>query len=157
MVFLPSQWASCPHRGQRQYLIVQEFFDNQDFIKLFLNQILIMNNPERRLYFSLLRQGFSDYAQQTSLHGWQYIEVSNTWWGKIFWVFVSCQVHIYLVNIFLIITHMYLPQILCSLISYNIQTYLEYYHQWWRIWVSILGIIYLKFLLINKSNNYYYC
>ena len=64
-------------------------------------------NPERRLYFSLLRQGFSDYAQQTSLHGWQYIEVSNTWWGKIFWVFVSCQVHIYLVNIFLIITHIY--------------------------------------------------
>ena len=109
MVFLPSQWASCPHRGQRQYLIVREFFDNQDFIKLFLNQILIMNNPERRLYFSLLRQGFSDYAQQTSLHGWQYIEVSNTWWGKIFWVFVSCQVVFttFLLNIFLIDTHIY--------------------------------------------------
>ena len=49
-------------------------------------------NLEGRLDSSLLRQGFSDYAQQTSLHGWRYIEVSNTWWGKIFWVFVSCQV-----------------------------------------------------------------
>ena len=53
-------------------------------------------NPEGRLDSSLLRQGFSNYAQQTSLHGWQYIEVSTTWWGKIFWVFVSCQVLMYL-------------------------------------------------------------
>ena len=65
-------------------------------------------NLEGRLDSSLLRQGFSDYAEQTSLHGWRYIEVSNTWWGKIFWVFVSCQVfNICLVKIFLIETHIY--------------------------------------------------
>ena len=64
----------------------------------------MMMTPETRLYSSLLRQGFSDYAQQTSLHGWQYIEVSNSWWGKIFWVFVSCQVYTF----FLICSNSYL-------------------------------------------------
>ena len=34
-------------------------------------------------------QGFSNYAQQTSLHGWQYIDSEPSWWRKAFWTLVS--------------------------------------------------------------------
>ena len=36
-------------------------------------------------------QNFSNYAQQTSLHGWQYIDSEPSWWRKLFWTLVSCR------------------------------------------------------------------
>ena len=39
----------------------------------------------------VLSQGFSNYAQQTSLHGWQYIDIEPGWFRKTFWSIVSCQ------------------------------------------------------------------
>ena len=38
----------------------------------------------------VLSQGFSNYAQQTSLHGWQYIDIEPGWFRKTFWAIVSC-------------------------------------------------------------------
>ena len=37
----------------------------------------------------VLSQGFSNYAQQTSLHGWQYIDIEPGWFRKTFWAIVS--------------------------------------------------------------------
>ena len=40
----------------------------------------------------VISQNFSNYAQQTSLHGWQYIDSEPSWWRKSFWTLVSCYV-----------------------------------------------------------------
>ena len=37
----------------------------------------------------MLTQAFSNYAHQTSLHGWQYIESEVSRWRKAFWALVS--------------------------------------------------------------------
>ena len=36
----------------------------------------------------IFKEGFSDYFQQTTLHGWQYID-SDRFFSKIFWIIVS--------------------------------------------------------------------
>ena len=45
----------------------------------------------------IFKEGFSNYAQQTTLHGWQYVD-SNRFFSKIFWIIVS--INNFIVNLF---------------------------------------------------------